>query len=188
MKNWTTKELNEMDDLMFIMSILSECQNSLNQNELLAKKLEGARAIIEELHSICKERPGCSLQEAVYRNVQHHHLIADIGNHLEDESCTVYGLLCVYGLTSEKVLSNAALMGRIVELFHKHENAEGNFWNTLDYSITKAIKEMLRPIPRIVAIRKILPDFQRLVFAKPLCQVEQAARHTLRAKRYAKAS
>jgi len=149
MSKWTIKELNEMDDFTFAMCILSERKESLNQEAPLAKKLAGAYRALEGLRDIHRNKPDVSIEEAIYRKVQHEHLIRDIGQHMQSESYESIDSLEKHGLSADEVLANAGMMARILELLPIYES-EHNFWAALDCAISETMKEMA-PIRKMSA-------------------------------------
>jgi len=149
MSKWTINELNEMDDFTFAVCILSERKESLNQEAPLAKKLAGAYRALEGLRDIHRNKPDVSIEEAIYRKVQHEHLISDIGQHMQSESYESIDSLEKHGLTADEVLANAGMMARILELLPIYESKH-NFWASLDCAISETMKEMA-PIRKMSA-------------------------------------
>jgi len=141
MNRWAIKELGEMDDLTFAMCILSERREKLNQEAPLAKKLASAHRTLESLRDACRSMPNASIEEAIFRKVQHEHLLSDIEQHMQSEIYESINCLKEHGLTADEVLANVGMMTRILELLQKYEN-EYDFWRALDRAIAETLAEM----------------------------------------------
>ncbi len=144
---WTVKELNEADDLTFAMCILSERRGLLNQEAPLAKKLHQAYHTLEELRDACRENRHfadgiITVKEAIYRQVQHGHLLEDIAGRMSEETSDCIDYLEQVGLTAASIMGDVGMVEKVVEIFHKLDG-ESDYWNTIDLAVMQGVKEVL---------------------------------------------
>jgi len=137
-KRWTIPELQELDDITFAMCILSERQETLNQEVPLAKKLRSAYHTLDDIRGGKPMNPdlcvGSSVREQIYREKDREYLLEDIKIQLEREE------LDLHGLTPEQVLADGEI---IAQILHRFGKCETDHWENMEYAVEEGIKEIL---------------------------------------------
>ena len=133
---FTANELESMDSLSFTLRILTERRRGLNPTAPLARKINRAVCVLEELQEISSSMPSKSLKEAVFLTVQRENTLDDIKRKLTNDSVDLQGL------TADEILLNAEAMQNIVYRINALFQNNG-YWDDIGDAIEAEVRDIV---------------------------------------------
>jgi len=132
MNKWTLEQLENIDNITFAMSILSERAAKLNPNSPLARKLNDARHSLDILRGAAPLPHGYScvyqIEQRIFKEVSHRNVEQEVVDYITNHSNEIDGY--------DKILENEELISRIAYRVEKHR-ADGDY----QYDIERAIEK-----------------------------------------------
>jgi len=143
MNKWTKTKLRETDEITFVMSILTERRKKLNPNAPFAQKIAAAYLLLDKIRGGCPVEPGEdiweTLRERIHGEADNDYRLDDIKKHLEDDELETIDL---HGLKMEDVIADKQIMHSILVRLNGC-SCENDYWENVEYSIEKGIKDIL---------------------------------------------
>ena len=141
MNKYTNKELEELnglDDITFVMYLLSELRKQIKQDTApLAGKIIKAYQLLEKIRGndpitflTSEDDLWPVLRERIYREVEHEYWIEDVAERLESQE----EYLDLGGLTADEIIEDGGIMERIYERFTKRGCGD-DYWCNIDEAI-----------------------------------------------------
>lgn len=146
MNQYTDKELNELDDITFVMCLLSELRGKMNKDATLALKLSRAYQLLDNIRGnsplslLANENDIWPvLRERIYREVEHEYWVEDVAERLDSQQ----EYLDLGDLTADEIIEDSKIMVRIYERFTKYGCGD-DYWDNIDEAINEGIKTELK--------------------------------------------